>query len=67
MPQEITDHQLRSGLIMYVLVVGNPFDGLELYGPFRTPPEAHEFAENWFLDEDWQVVPVASPGPAPWR
>ena len=45
---------------MIVAVVGNPFDGLEIYGPFAD----HEQATSWCerLDyEEWNVADVESP------
>lgn len=36
----------------YVIVIGNPIDGITIYGPFENMEEAHEWAEN-NSDEWW--------------
>lgn len=36
----------------FVIVIGNPIDGISLYGPFDDIEEAHEWAEN-NSDEWW--------------
>ena len=38
-----------------VIAVGNPFDGLSLYGPFMTAEEAGDWADR-NIDDTWQVV-----------
>lgn len=30
----------------FILISGTPIDGFSYYGPFDTPGEAHDFAEN---------------------
>lgn len=45
---------------MHVLCVGNPFDGIRIYGPFATGEEANEFADEQKLG-DWWAVPLLSP------
>lgn len=44
---------------MWVIVYGNPFDGLNLFGPFTDHDEAVEFAEAEF--EEWHVVALERP------
>lgn len=39
----------------YALVIGNPIDGIQLFGPFETMEEAHEFGTSNF-DEWWATV-----------
>ncbi|KKM60573.1 hypothetical protein LCGC14_1540590 [marine sediment metagenome] len=47
---------------MYVLVVGNPFDGLGLLGPFEDPDEACEWALTELKYDTWWVMEVTLPG-----
>ena len=50
---------------MHVVVVGNPFDGMTIYGPFATGDEANEWAnsnDKTDLDNvDWWVLRLESP------
>lgn len=41
---------------MWVIAVGNPFDGLTLYGPYESAEIASETAEQQFSGEEWWVV-----------
>lgn len=45
---------------MFVLVTGNPFDGMQVFGPIATEDEAEELARE-FSDTDWWIVPLVSP------
>ena len=47
-----------------VLVVGNPFDGMAIVGPFDHPEDASSYAEKFCGGEDWHMVPVEEPDPA---
>jgi hypothetical protein len=41
----------------YVVAVGNPFDGIELYGPFKTREEVEAWTQT--IDfPNWDVVRV---------
>ena len=42
---------------LHVIVIGNPFDGLRIYGPYNTIEEAEIEAES-FSDTDWWIVPL---------
>jgi hypothetical protein len=43
----------------YIVVVGDPVDGFEFYGPFNTEPEAIEWAgEN--LNGDWWTASLSA-------
>ena len=44
----------------YVIVVGNPIDGINLIGPFTDVDEPNEYAERHVRDE-WWVVEVRQP------
>ena len=50
---------------MHVVVVGNPFDGMTIHGPFATGDEANEWADcndKTDLDNvDWWVICLESP------
>jgi hypothetical protein len=41
---------------MYVLVVGNIIDGIELYGPFKTAELANDYGDRDFDHTDWVVT-----------
>lgn len=45
----------------YVVVSGNPFDGLTIYGSFSCVEEAIEWADLDLRDEPWWIVKVQSP------
>jgi hypothetical protein len=40
----------------YVLVVGNPIDGLDFFGPFDSADDAGYYAESHRLDYWWVKV-----------
>jgi hypothetical protein len=41
---------------LYIVITGNPVDGLTHYGPF-SQPEADEFASELHA-ESWWIVPL---------
>lgn len=42
---------------MYVILCGNPVDGLSVYGPFHTSEEANEWADRELRNADsWWVT-----------
>jgi hypothetical protein len=43
---------------LYVIAVGNVFDGIGLYGPFDFADQANEYADLEFRGQEWNVVPV---------
>ena len=43
------------------LVVGNPVDGVRLYGPFRYPEDADGFAEAELRHQEWWSVELHRP------
>lgn len=45
----------------YVIVSGNPMDGLLLTGPFSDGDTASSHAEDYFHGEEWWVVRVEEP------
>ena len=45
---------------MYVLVVGNPIDGLQFVGPFPDHDAAVEYAER-YEDQEWWVTSLDKP------
>lgn len=47
---------------MFVVSIGNAFDGLSLYGPFESREDAEEYGEQEFAHKtDWVVVNVEIP------
>lgn len=40
----------------YVLVTGNPFDGLMLHGPFPDVDSAIEYGENHYASDSFEAV-----------
>lgn len=47
---------------MYVIVAGDAFNGLTLYGPWEFMEDAHEWAEN--TQDHWDCVKLATPSGA---
>lgn len=47
---------------MYVVVYGNPLDGLEIVGPFKDAGEALDYAENNLSGELWWTYWLLTPG-----
>lgn len=45
----------------YIVVTGNPFSGLTLYGPFASFDAADEWAQTNCNDTEWTIVEVCNP------
>lgn len=41
----------------HILIVGNPVDGFEYYGPFKTGEDAIAFGEE-HTGSDWWIAPL---------
>ena len=47
---------------MYVILHGNPVDGLGLVGPFPSADEATEYADEYFNGAgEWWIVELEAP------
>lgn len=47
---------------MWIIIVGNPVDGLTYHGPFRTPKEATDWTEeNSKIIHEWWLARLKSP------
>lgn len=46
---------------MWVVVTGNPLDGIEHIGPFNTSDHATDWADEHIEDEEWWVAPMTTP------
>jgi hypothetical protein len=46
---------------MYLIIVGNPIDGLNIFGPFDTQEDALWYGENNHVDEDWWFTKTINP------
>lgn len=48
---------------MWIIIAGNPVDGLNFIGPFQTSEEAHEYADwdQYLKNQDWWVVDLIPP------
>ena len=46
---------------MFVILVGNPIDGMEIVGPFTDGDEANEYADFFMDGYDWWVVGLKEP------
>lgn len=44
----------------YIVITGNPVDGCEYFGPFKTHEKATDYAER-YLDGDWWVTTLYKP------
>ena len=42
----------------YTIAIGNPFDGVKLWGTFASAEAANEWADGERWDDGWYVVPV---------
>jgi hypothetical protein len=51
---------------MFVVISGNPFDGLKIHGPFSDGNEANDWASgsSELKNETWWVVSVTEPSPS---
>lgn len=45
----------------YMIVVGNPSEGFEYYGPFDSRTDAVEWASDDCEGADWWVIPIKHP------
>lgn len=43
---------------MYVVSIGNAYDGLQLVGPFETGEAASEYADSLSCCDEWHIVPL---------
>ena len=43
---------------MWIVIVGNPLDGLAFHGPFEYSDSAVDWAEIHAVDSDWWVSEV---------
>jgi len=42
----------------FVVAKGDPFNGMELYGPFSNGDEAGDWARDEFKNETWWLLPL---------
>jgi len=45
----------------FIVVVGNPFDGMEIHGPFANADYAMAYAETFFEGDDSWTASLVSP------
>ena len=43
---------------MWIVAIGDAFDGITLYGPFDECEDATEWADNHTEDREWTVVQI---------
>ena len=43
---------------MHVVMFGNPIDGLQIVGPFKTADDACQWADLANLSADWWIAPL---------
>lgn len=46
---------------LYVVLTGNPIDGLSVYGPFEDAEAANEFADGCLRGNEWWSVTLHAP------
>jgi hypothetical protein len=47
----------------YIIVIGNPVEGFEFYGPFRNEADAAKHANSDpHLPDEWWAAPLLAPG-----
>lgn len=51
---------------MFVLALGDPFDGLTLIGPFDSASDVNEYADTEIKDETWWGMELKRPGRKAW-
>lgn len=44
---------------MHVVIVGNPRDGVEIYGPFKTGADAVDYGHS--IEDEWWIAPLQAP------
>ncbi len=44
----------------YVVIIGNPVDGVTLHGPFGDPEDAAAWAE-WHANDNWMLAELKEP------
>lgn len=44
-----------------VVAIGNPFDGIVMYGPFDTTDDANEWADHEVSNDTWWVMSLMDP------
>lgn len=47
---------------LWVLIVGNPFDGLRVFGPFDSTDEIDGYTEEHHAHDEWWVVKLTKEG-----
>lgn len=52
-------HPKKNSLEQCILIVGDPGDGFEFYGPFDAEPDAISYAEDNIGDKTWWVKRLA--------
>lgn len=51
----------------HIIVVGNPVDGYEFYGPFDTSDDALRFHDSELdYGDHWEITQLKSPEPNMW-
>ena len=50
----------KHGMGLHVVVIGNPLDGMSIFGPFNNGPEAVDWAAC-NADDTWWTVPLEEP------
>lgn len=43
---------------MHIIIIGNPVDGFQFIGPFKTLDDAIEWESNVAIGADWWVAPI---------
>jgi hypothetical protein len=49
-------HEAQAAALQAVVLVGNPVNGVRIYGPFKTYDEAEEYAGNIEDAEAWTAL-----------
>jgi hypothetical protein len=50
---------------MFIIIAGNPIDGVTCYGPFKTGESAGDWAEDNICNDDWWIANITEPGFSP--
>jgi hypothetical protein len=62
---DATDHIEGEDVPRIVVCVGNPFNGIDLYGPFEHWDDANEWAEREHRNSEWWTYCLRQPDHGP--
>lgn len=52
---------MKSKIMSFIVITGNPVDGFQYYGRFSDEPTAIDWADENLSEEDWWVAELINP------